>query len=126
MHGVDRGSLVAAVPSCALDGVQDNPLPWVSGDPRLMNPGIHVGSQLDRLVEGTGNLTHAFIPDGPALKWCSNMKKLWPCVAPLLRPATVKPTTHVQGCWAAFSCLVQCRHSLTGVGHEQSTHIWPS
>lgn len=31
---------------------QDNPLPWVVGDPRLMNPGIHVGSQLDRLVEG--------------------------------------------------------------------------
>lgn len=32
--------------------LQDNPLPWVVGDPRLLNPGIHVGSQLDRLVEG--------------------------------------------------------------------------
>lgn len=32
--------------------LQDNPLPWVVGDPRLLNPGIHVGTQLDRLVEG--------------------------------------------------------------------------
>lgn len=41
-----------AAAATSLPHRQDPPLPWVIGDPRILNPGIHVGSQLDRLVEG--------------------------------------------------------------------------
>ncbi|WIA40997.1 hypothetical protein OEZ86_004639 [Tetradesmus obliquus] len=31
---------------------QDPPLPWVTADRRILNPAIHVGTQLDKLVQG--------------------------------------------------------------------------
>lgn len=58
---------VASCACCAAS--QDNPLPWVVGDPRLMNPGIHVGSQLDRLVEG-GVLCLSVLLSGTAAGNC--------------------------------------------------------
>jgi hypothetical protein len=32
--------------------LQDPPLPWVTADRRILNPAIHVGTQLDKLVQG--------------------------------------------------------------------------
>lgn len=32
--------------------LQDPPLPWITADRRILNPAIHVGTQLDKLVAG--------------------------------------------------------------------------